>query len=130
MQTSAARAASAAAASRDRSGSWTGQPGSWAIVGAGQLRAQGVEERRHLDAEPEVLVARHDAVVGERVATEEGERVVGARPDEREGPVALERQRAVVVEQHHRRLGELARDRAVGGRVEVERARGHGGRLR
>ncbi len=52
--------------------------------GVGQLRAQAVEERRHLDAEPEVLVARHDAVVGERVATEEGERVVGAGADERE----------------------------------------------
>ena len=130
MQTSAARAASAAASEPRPVGLLDRAARLVHERGVGQLAAQAVEERRDLDAEPELRVARH-ARRGWRTSSSRGRRAGRRRRARRARSFAAarERQRAVVVEQDHGGLGELARDRAVRRRVEVERTRGHGGRL-
>jgi hypothetical protein len=70
MQRSAERAASVAAANPDRSGAWTGQPGTKAT------RAERAQQGRHVNAEAELGEGVQD-VVGEGVAAQEREGIVG-----------------------------------------------------
>jgi hypothetical protein len=94
-------------------------------LGVGEFGAQGVQDRRDLDA------GRHPGVVGEDVgregvAAQHGQGVGRPGPDDRDPGVGGQRQQAVgVVQQDHRLLGQAAGQDAVARRVEVD----PGGRL-
>ena len=99
----------------------TAQPGACTTSASRQLGAQRLHRGRHVEAEA-VAGEPGQHVGGEGVAAHERERVGGARPDDGHPRAGRPPQgeRGAGVEEHDRALGQLAGERAVGGRVEVD----------